>query len=243
MNNDNFSYINKYFTFLKNTEKIENTMELLELKPELNFNESKTSIRNSICQLCRNIATNPRMCEECEVLYCSNCSSNLFLDKKSDNQIICRNCPEPLMLKPLSKSLQRIIDDFHLHCPSLNDNCNQPIPFKNLISHLNDCKFWIGYSKCLGCGMVGKHQDIEDHVMSCPFTYFKCEICSNICKRKDLEVHQENCRKIFPNCEICTQLKTRMEELEEKLVNKINSLENIMDFQQKSNRIFFLFKI
>ena len=228
-------FMNKYFTFLKNTEKIPNAIELLDLSTDLNYNESQSAIRHAACPICNNIATNPKMCEECEVLYCGNCSATLLLSAKIDGQIGCKNCPEPLILKPLSKSMQRIIDDFHLRCPSINENCCQPVLYKNLVNHLDECKYWIGFSKCLGCGLIGRTPTVEDHVHSCPFTYFKCEICTNIVKRKDLEAHQENCRKIFPNCELCKTLKTRMDDLEEKLFNKINSLENIIDFQQKSN--------
>jgi len=238
MNNDinKFGYFNKNFTFLKNTEKIDNSMELLELNTELNYNESQSAIRHAACKICNNIATNPKMCDECEILYCGNCAATLLLSAQNENNISCRNCPESLNLKPLSKSLQRIMDDFHLKCPSISENCSQPILYKNLVSHLNECKYWIGFSKCLGCGLIGRTHGIEDHVLVCPFTYFKCEICSNIVKRKDLEIHQENCRKIFPNCELCKVLKSRMDEMEEKLFNKLNSLENIIDFQQKSNR-------
>jgi len=234
-------YKNKYYTFLKNTEKIPNSMDLLELSTELNYNESQSSIRHAACQICNNIATNPKMCEECEVLYCGNCTATLLLGSNNDNQISCKNCPEPLILKPLSKSLQRIIDDFHLRCPSLNDNCSQPILFRDLVDHLDECKYWIGFSKCLGCGLIGKNHAIEDHVLACPFTYFKCDICSNIVKRKETDIHRETCTKIFPNCELCKALKTRMDDLEEKLFNKINSLEDMIDFQQKSNRLIIVF--
>lgn len=235
MESSKLGFTNKYFTFLKNTEKVQNSMELLELNPELSYNESPSAIRNATCQICNNIATNPKICEECEVLYCGNCSATLFLSVQNDNSITCKNCSEPLNLKPLSKSLQRMMDDFNLRCPSLSENCTEPILYKSLCSHLDECKYWAGFSKCLGCGLIGRSHVIEDHVLSCPFTYFKCEICSNIVKRKDVELHQETCRKIFPNCELCKMLKTRLDDLEEKLVNKVNSLENIIDFQQKSN--------
>jgi hypothetical protein len=174
------------------------------------------------------------MCEECEVLYCGNCASSLLLNSKNEGNLMCRHCPEPLNLKPISKSQQRILDDFDLQCPSLNQNCRPPITYKNLIYHLDECRYWQGFSKCLGCGLIGKANAIEDHVMICPFVYFKCEACSNIVKRKDLEIHQESCRKIFPNCELCKILKNRLDEIEEKMFIKINSLENIIDFQQKS---------
>lgn len=235
MNNNNFGIINNQFSFLKNTDKVENSFDLLILKPELNYNESKTSIRNASCQICLNIAINPKMCEECEVLYCGNCSSNLYLNSKSENLIICRNCPEPLNLKPLSKSLQRALDDFPLNCPSGNEKCNEPILYKDLIEHLDECKYWVEFSKCLGCGIIDKMQVIEDHISTCPFTYYKCEICSNICKRKDIEIHKELCKKPVLNCEMCKTLKTRIDSLEDKLINKINTLESVIDFQQKSN--------
>jgi len=226
--------VNKYFTFLKNTERIPNSMELLELKMDLQYNESQSAIRNAKCQICENIVTNPKMCEECEVLYCCNCASTLQLNAKKDEVIICRNCPEPLILKPISKALLRILDDFDMMCPSRNPNCPPPVLYKNLISHLDECRYWKGFSKCLGCGLIGKSDAIEDHVMLCPFVYFKCEVCNNIVKRKDLEIHQESCRKIFPTCELCKILKNRMDDLEEKMTIKIEALENIIDFQQKS---------
>jgi len=241
----------KQFVFLKNTEKIPNSMDLLELSPKLNYNESQSSVKHATCQICNNIATNPKMCEECEILYCGNCSS-LLLTPNKENKLTCKNCPELLNLKPLSKSLQRIIEDFQLRCPSLNENCCNPIKYKNLISHLDGCKYWDGFSKCLGCGLIGKANEIEDHVSVCPFVYFKCEFCNNVVKRKDLDLHQEGCRKIFPSCELCKVLKTRMDDLEEKLFIKVNSMENIIDFQQKSifkfNQnincfLFFLYKI
>jgi len=236
MNNEmnKIDYMNKHYTLVKNIERIPNSMDLLELGTELNYNESQSAIRHAACQICSNIATNPKMCEECEVLYCGNCSATLLLSAKSD-QLACKNCPEPLVLRPLSKSLERIIDDFHLHCPSLSEKCSQPILYKNLVNHLEECKYWIGFSKCLGCGLVGRTHAIQEHVWACLFVYFKCEICSNIIKRKDVEVHRENCVKIIPNCEICKALKSRIEDLEEKLFNKINTIESLIDFQHKSN--------
>jgi len=121
-----YSYLNtKYFTFLKNTEKIPNSIELLQLSPELSYNESQSAIKHATCQICNNIATNPKMCEECEVLYCGNCSASLILTSKTEGQMPCKNCPEPLNLKPLSKSLMRIIEGFQLRCPSLNENCSE----------------------------------------------------------------------------------------------------------------------
>lgn len=232
---------NKYFTFLKNTEKVPNSWELLELKTDLHYNESQSAIRNAKCQICSNIATNPKMCEECEVLYCGNCASTLLLNSKSED-INCRNCPEPLNLKPLSKSLKRILDDFDIQCPSMNLNCPPPISYKNLISHLDECRYWQGFSKCLGCGLIGKTHSIEDHITTCPFVYFKCDICSNIVKRKDIEVHQETCKKL-PNCEMCKILKNKVEELEDKLIIKINSLEDNIEYQQKSILLIFSYEI
>lgn len=137
------SYMNKHYSFVKNIEQIQNSMDLLELGTELNYNESQSTVRNAACQICNNIATNPKMCEECEVLYCGNCSATLLLGAQNDNQLACKNCPEPLVLRPLSKSLQRIIDDFHLRCPSLSEKCSQPILYKNLVDHLDECKYWI----------------------------------------------------------------------------------------------------
>jgi len=237
MNNDmnKIGYINKYYTFIKNIERIPNSMDLLELGTELNYNESQSAIRHAACQICNNIATNAKMCEECEVLYCGNCSVSLLLSAKNDNQLACKNCPEPLILRPLSKSLQRVIDDFHLRCPCLNENCNQPILYKNIVDHLNECKYWIGFSKCLGCGLIGKTHAIEEHILVCPFVYYKCEICANVVKRKDFEFHREGCIKVIQNCELCKVLKNRIEDMEEKLFNKINSLESVIDYQQKSN--------
>jgi len=231
---------NKYFTFLKNTERVPDTMELLELKIELQHNESQSAIRNAKCQICSNIATNPKMCGECEVLYCGNCASTLILNSKSEGTTTCRHCTEPLNLRPLSKSLMRILEDFHMRCPSLNDNCPPPITYRNLISHLEECKYWQGYSKCLGCGLIGKTHSIEDHILTCPFTYFKCDPCGNIVKRKDVELHQDSCKKISPNCEYCKVLKIRVEEIEDKLITKIKSLEDLIDFQQKSNKIVII---
>jgi hypothetical protein len=225
---------NKYFTFLKNTERVSNTMELMELDIDLQYNESQSAIRNAKCQICLKIATNPKMCEDCEVLYCGNCSSNLLLDSKNNYSISCKHCTKQLNLKPLSKSLLRILEDFHMKCPSLNDNCPPPITYKNLIPHLDDCKYWEGFSKCLGCGAIGKKHSIEEHILTCPFAYYKCDACDNIVKRKDLEIHETTCKKINPNCELCKILKIRVEEIEEKLITKINSLENMIDFQQKS---------
>jgi hypothetical protein len=121
-----------------------------------------------------------------------------------------------------------------MRCPSLNDNCPPPVLYKNLLEHLEDCKYWQGYSKCLGCGLIGKTHSIEDHVTVCQFVYFKCEPCNNIVKRKDLQIHEETCKKINPNCDLCRVLKSRFDDHEEKMISKINNLENIIDFQQKS---------
>lgn len=228
------SYIIKDYQFVKNIEKIPNSMDLLELGTELNFNESQSAIRHAACQICNNIATNPKMCEECEVLYCGNCAASLLLNCKNNKEVVCKNCPELLVLKNLSKSLQRIIDDFHLYCPSLSEKCSQPILYKDLVDHLDTCKYWIGFSKCLGCGLIGRTHVIEEHILICPFTYFKCGICSNVIKRKDLEIHRENCAKVTLPCEMCKTLKTKVDALEEKLVKKLNSLESLIDFQQKS---------
>lgn len=234
-----FSNDHKYFTFLKNLERVPDTMDLLELKIDLQFNESQSSIRNAKCQICSNIVTNPKMCGECEVLYCGNCASHLILNSKVESTN-CRNCSEILNLRPLSKSLQRILDDFHMRCPSMNDNCPPPVLYKNLISHLEECKYWSGFSKCLGCGLVGKTHSIEEHVSVCQFAYFKCEPCNNIVKRKDLQIHEETCKKINPNCDLCKVLRTKLDDIEEKMISKINNLENIIDFQQKSILIIFI---
>ena len=211
-------------------------MELLELKVELQYNESQSAIRNAKCQICSHIVTNPKMCGECEVLYCGNCASTLILNTKTEGTTACRNCSQILNLRPLSKSLQRILDDFHLRCPSLNDNCPPPITYKNLLAHLEECIYWQGFSKCLGCGLIGKSHSIEEHISICPFTYFKCEACNNVVKRKDLEMHEDTCKKINPNCDSC-------KILEEKFTSKINALEKLIDFQQISINLFFYFFI
>ena len=241
----------KYFTFFKNTEKVPDSMELLELPMSLQYNESQSAIRNATCQVCKNIVINPKMCGSCEVLYCGNCASSLIIDQKTEGSTTCVNpqCQKDLNLLPLSKSQKRILDDFHMECPSGNKDCPPPIPYKNILSHLKECDYWLGFSKCTGCGLVDKKEIIDEHVEKCPFTFFKCDACGTTIKRKDLELHHDTCKKINPDCDMCTDLKIRVANIEERLLdkidalvagedklkNKISSLENIIDFQTKSN--------
>ncbi len=159
----------KYDKFLKplkyDYEKIIITPNLC-LSDDLYFSDLK-------CILCNNIALEPKMCIQCDGLYCNLCIKSIT--NKFGENYDCFLCKNKLKLKGLNKKLNQLLNNLILSCPSNFDYeknclkedkiCRDIVIYRDMIEHLNVCMHMERYVKCTNCSYSGFYTQVFKHLI------------------------------------------------------------------------------
>ena len=153
-----------------------------------------------LCKICLNIINYPKMCYECENLFCGQCINNYQTHNKD-----CPNCRKPFIEMKITRHLKLILNQMVIKCPL---NCEKNINYESLESHLKLCKNTPKINKCKLCKteIINNFQDNTEmmkHNKECSHIPFICGFCKKEMKKKDFDSHIISCPQTLISCDNC----------------------------------------
>lgn len=115
-------------------------------------------------------------------------------------------------------------------CPNRNPQIIEEIMFSKIRDHIENCDY-LNQTKCIQCGLIGKENDLINHIKECPDAIILCEYCNEESERKFYNIHLDNCEKFNNNYSMPIENDKSLEEkIENEYVklteNKIDNLSN-----------------
>ncbi len=99
----------------------------------LNIEQIQENSENEyfICKICLGNVFDPKMCENCENLFCAHCLENLYKNNK-----ICPCCRHYLNSIKISRFAHSILENIKIKCPL---ECGLIFPYSQVKNHSNYC--------------------------------------------------------------------------------------------------------
>ena len=221
------------------------------------------------CLICKSIVFDPKICINCEKIYCQFCSRNV--ENKE-----CNKCKKELVLKGINSNDElEFLNKIELKCANMDIGCPFIISYRNYQSHIEDC--YHSRYKCVGkdCSYENMKQKVLIHVLSCNYVLVECVKCRSSVRRIDLENHLRECKLNLVFCPYCKLELTKndffdfkdhscseriitnkyqnvnhlkktilidFEHLKEKLLRKEQKLQNKSEFLLKKRKLLFQIK-
>ena len=154
-----------------------------------------------LCNICLNIILNPKMCYECQNLFCGLC-----IDKYQIKNNDCPNCRKPFVEMKILRHLKLILNQMELKCPL---KCEEIINYENMEFHLKRCRNAPKLYRCKFCQTeiikinFQENSDILKHNKECCLIPVFCIFCKKEFKNKDFDSHITSCFEILISCDIC----------------------------------------
>jgi len=149
------------------------------------------------CLECKYISFNPKICSNCEKIYCRICEGVGFSEKT------CKHCMKPLVLKEINLSDLEFLNKIELKCMNKDLGCPYIITYKNYITYFEKCLYKRYLCKGKKCEYESTMRNIELHVLSCVYLSEKCRTCNMHVRRIDMEDHVRNCVNNTAFCIYC----------------------------------------
>lgn len=150
-----------------------------------------------ICSICLEIVRNPKLCQNCQNMFCSDC----LIKQLSKSKL----CPNRCFFKEQEVNLifKKILHKIELKCMFSSIGCKDIIIYENFNKHIDNC-IWGDY-KCLspGCTEIANLDSIKHHVLDCPLKLIGCELCSVQTPKRDYKSHYSQCSVKQMMCEFC----------------------------------------
>lgn len=172
-------------------------------------NNYKDQINDFECIICIQLAFDPVICNNCEVVMCNNCIQSWLLK----NNCCPSKCQDAKPVK-LPRVLNNIINRIELKCPysipenvlsNSNEICNNIVKYENYLDHIDNCVF--SQVKCLNCSEILLKKDAEKHNLKCNQLFIKCLICREYIDKNKMDKHIEvNHSQKYLNCNICENI-------------------------------------
>ena len=106
------------------------------------------------CPICTCLLNDPRMCESCEIAYCRECI-NTWFQKKTECPNRCKSGKKS-SIKPISKSITRVIDGLKLKCKY---GCE--VPLLSFNSHSKSCELAHKQVLCFNCNRIANYSELK----------------------------------------------------------------------------------
>jgi len=149
------------------------------------------------CLKCKYISFNPKICANCEKIYCHICEVDVSTDKT------CIHCMKPLVLKEINLSDLEFLNKIELMCLNKDLGCPYVITYKNYISHSEKCLFKRYQCKGKKCEYESTLKNVELHVQSCVYLSERCRTCKMLVRRIEMDEHVRNCINNIAFCIYC----------------------------------------
>ena len=112
--------------------------------PFKNLNDRKEIVDEFLCIICLNLVNSPKICSNCDKLFCEDCLEKWFDVNSTDK---CANCLDKFVAAKIQRIIIEILNKFEINCPAIP--CSSKISNENLNNHLkNDCEYFEKEAKC-----------------------------------------------------------------------------------------------
>ncbi|CAD8130355.1 unnamed protein product [Paramecium sonneborni] len=200
---------------LLNSESDDKEVQFIDQSRIVNLSEVKVFLDEVICPICCHIIVDPKICNQCDQTFCSNCIERWF--KKSlnhqcpccrkslnKNNEYCQN--QGIMDGKVPKVILKLLGKLMLTCRYSKEGCEEIISYDFREKHEN--QYCLYQEKCCendGCYKTMCLKDFEDHQLECIFGVVQCKYCQEDKLRMDIELHllQCECRPVL--CEWCKE--------------------------------------
>jgi len=188
------------------------------------------------CLKCKYISFNPKICANCEKIYCHICEVDVSSDKT------CIHCMKPLVLKEINLSDLEFLNKIELMCLNKDLGCPYVITYKNYISHSEKCLFKRYQCKGKKCEYESTLKNVELHVQSCVYLSERCRTCKmkffNITEHVCFDNYfEDNCFRITESSE--EKITENLDFLKKKLFLNLKKLSQTSDFLCKKRKTLF----
>jgi len=128
------------------------------------INEDKEENEYFICKICLGIVNNPKICENCENIFCGKCIE--YLMKNSNN---CPCCRHYCNLTKISRFARSYLEKINVKCPF---KCGLTTIYKSLDNHIQHCDKKPVFYSCNKCFkeiivLENYYHVIADHIKQC----------------------------------------------------------------------------
>ena len=111
------------------------------------------------CSICLDVVLKPKICSECEKLYCGEC-----IDEWTAENQACPHCKKCFTAGKMSRIVSNILDDAEFRCNIVG--CNAVFFYQNALLHFST---HLQYRQCiLNCGsqdLIVGHAGMREHVL------------------------------------------------------------------------------
>ena len=175
------------------------------ISQELVTENHKSLSTELICSICLELVRQPKLCKQCQHMFCSDCISKQLSKSKF--------CPNRCVFKQDEVNLifKKILDKIEFKCLFHKEGCTSIQIYEKFDKHILSC-IW-GDFKCLSnnCDFKSNLKEIKVHVKNCPLKLVSCVFCSKEVSKKIYSIHYEECSNKEIQCEYCLVIVTNKE--------------------------------
>jgi WD40 repeat protein len=216
------------------------------IDPELVVGDLKFLKPQFICTICKYFVMDPRLCSQCQTIFCQKCISKF----SNQNGQRCPNHCDNFTEVELNKSLKNILNLMEIKCPSNHVDCQSSFIYENFKAHLSECQYIVRELKCLcpcNATIKSKLKSIYELYRG---ALLKCKICFKFYNPEDSAKHEDNyiieclmCKKHILHKDQVNHAKECHKNIEEfykrrknKYKNQINYYQNKIQLPEEGNK-------
>ena len=158
-----------------------------------------------ICLICRLVAREPHQASCCGKLFCESCLERWTLSKTT-----CPHCQQDLTCRHFrdTRAVHEIAD-LAVYCPNKSLGCLWTGEVREVKNHLRDCPHRTHgpLLECVNnCGAQLREEEVENHMLACPYAKVECNQCGEKVQRCQLHqhLHERCCERQYrcPRCHV-----------------------------------------
>ena len=182
--------------------------------------------RDFECSICTNLFFKPKLCDECETVFCKQClldsiqatgkfphcqienpkltkPQRMYMNLLNKVKVKCGNCQmnDPITYEQLTKSHAKVCVQKSSPCPL---GCGDILTSKEMYkNHYKQCKNSL--TKCNFCSSDFLQKNLDDHLKVCGQVEIQCDHCQTSFKRLAMQTHLDECHDKEFSCQVCGQ--------------------------------------
>lgn len=167
------------------------------ISQELVTDNHRNLCNELICSICLEIVRTPKLCKNCQNLFCNDCLKTQLTKSKF--------CPNRCLYVEQEVNLifKKLLFKIEFKCYYHLNGCKETITYEYFNKHIKNCIF--GDFKCLspGCNEIKNLDGIKDHILTCNLRLVECKFCQKNIAKKDISYHIDECSNKLTKCDFC----------------------------------------
>lgn len=160
----------------------------------------KEIIQDWTCNICTNLAFEPKICNSCSSVFCNECIQKFIQNCNYRYKCIlkCKNTT----LRSLNGSDKKHINKIKLKC--IHNGCGQFISYTDYKNHIEKCQYRLYHCDNKPCKEQGYYHQMEKHSEKCKYRVVSCKGCKMEFKYIDKDNHfAQDCPLVEVKCNFC----------------------------------------